>query len=71
MRNKINGKIIFYGLNISITSLNTSLFEVVYGRPPPMLATYKKGIAHSEEVEKDLLAWDEILANLKNELEKA
>lgn len=48
-----------------------SIFDVVYGRPSPVLTTYEKEIAYNEEVERNLLARDENLAKLKKELEKA
>ena len=52
-------------------SINMSPFEVVYGRPPPVLSTYEKGMARNEEVERELLARNEIIAKVKKELEKA
>ena len=48
-----------------------SAFEVMYGRPPPMLSTYEKGTAQNEEVERELMARDEVVAKVKKELEKA
>ncbi|KAI9153591.1 hypothetical protein LWI28_013554 [Acer negundo] len=52
-------------------SINMSPFEVMYGRPPPMLITYEKGTARNEEVERELIARDEVVAKVKKELEKA
>ena len=52
-------------------SINMSPFEVMYGRPPPMLSTYEKGTARNEEVERELMARDEVVAKVKKELEKA
>ncbi|KAI9173394.1 hypothetical protein LWI28_000664 [Acer negundo] len=34
----------------------------MYGRPPLMLNTYKKGTARNEEVERELMARDEVVA---------
>ena len=48
-----------------------SPFEVVYGRPPLVLSTYEKSMARNEEVERELLARNEIIAKVKKELEKA
>ncbi|KAK0607064.1 hypothetical protein LWI29_008719 [Acer saccharum] len=48
-----------------------SPFEVMYGRPPLMLSTYDKGMAQNEEVERELVARDEVIAKVKKELEKA
>ncbi|KAK0580275.1 hypothetical protein LWI29_000190 [Acer saccharum] len=42
-----------------------------YRRPPPMLSTYEKGTARNEEVERELMARDEVVAKVKKELEKA
>ena len=52
-------------------SINMSPFEVIYGRPPLMLSTYKKGTARNEEVERELIAKDEVVAKVKKKLEKA
>ncbi|KAI9186883.1 hypothetical protein LWI28_021871 [Acer negundo] len=61
-----------YWYNTSHHALvNMSPFEVMYGRPPPMLNTYEKGTTRNEEVERDLMARDEIVAKVKKELEKA
>ncbi|KAI9195047.1 hypothetical protein LWI28_011135 [Acer negundo] len=61
-----------YWYNTShLASINMSPFEVMYGRPPRMLSTYEKGTARNEEVERELIARDEVVAKLKKELEKA
>ena len=52
-------------------SIDTSPFEVIYGRSPPRLNSYEKGTAKNDEVEKELLARDEILSNAKKALSKA
>ncbi|KAL5838392.1 hypothetical protein ACOSQ3_015561 [Xanthoceras sorbifolium] len=52
-------------------AINMSPFEVIYGRTPPGLSTYEVGTAANDEVEKELMTRDEILAKVKKELEKA
>ncbi|KAI9173955.1 hypothetical protein LWI28_009289 [Acer negundo] len=52
-------------------SINMSPFEVMYGRSPPMLNTYEERTARNEEVERKLIARDEVVAKVKKELEKA
>lgn len=39
-------------------------FEIVYGRPPPCLLSYVAGTARNEAVEKELIARDEVLKEL-------
>ena len=53
------------------SSIQRSPFEVVYGRSPPTLVSYERGTAKNEEVEKELLARDEILVKVKKELKRA
>ena len=61
-----------YWYNISYhASINTSPFEVIYGRVPPMLASYEKGMAQNEEVEEELKAQDEVISIAKKALLKA
>ena len=52
-------------------SINTSPFEVTYGRSPSMLNSYEKGRAKNEEVEEELRTRDEVLTNVKKALIKA
>ncbi|KAI9156272.1 hypothetical protein LWI28_003427 [Acer negundo] len=52
-------------------SINMSPFKVMYGRSPPMLSTYEEGTTRNEEVEKELIARDKVVAKVKKELEKA
>lgn len=52
-------------------SINTSPFEVIYGRVPPMLNSYERGMAKNEEVEEELRVRDELLSNVKKALMKA
>ncbi|XP_042969094.1 uncharacterized protein LOC122301779 [Carya illinoinensis] len=53
------------------SSIEKSPFEVVYGRPPPLLVSYEKGSASNNEVEQELIDRDEVLAKVKRELKKA
>ncbi|KAI9161880.1 hypothetical protein LWI28_021619 [Acer negundo] len=48
-----------------------SPFEELYGRLPPMLSTYEKGMARNEEVERELMARDEVVVKVKKKLKKA
>ncbi|KAL5788539.1 hypothetical protein ACOSP7_005488 [Xanthoceras sorbifolium] len=52
-------------------SINTSLFELVYGRPPPVLSAKERGTTRNEEIEQELITRDEMLKRAKKELEKA
>ena len=51
-------------------SINTSPFEVTYGRSPPMLNNYEMGRAKNDEVEEELRTRDEVLTNVKKTLMK-
>ena len=53
------------------SSLNTSPFEIMYGRPPPTLHPYDVGVAQNEEVEREMKAREEALSKAKRKLEKA
>lgn len=46
------------------------LFEVVYGRPPPLLTIYEKRTTINQAVEQELLDKYKVLAKVKKELEK-
>ncbi|KAL5810304.1 hypothetical protein ACOSQ3_027004 [Xanthoceras sorbifolium] len=48
-----------------------SPYEVIYGRTPPGLSTYEIGTAANDEVEKELMTREEIMAKLKKELDRA
>ncbi|KAL5796687.1 hypothetical protein ACOSQ2_001507 [Xanthoceras sorbifolium] len=52
-------------------AINMSPYEVIYGRTPPGLSTYEIGTAANDEVERELMTRDEIMAKLKKELERA
>jgi hypothetical protein len=52
------------------TALRTTLFQVVYGRPPPPLLPYKAGTASTEAVD-DLRQRDEFLADVRERLLQA
>lgn len=61
-----------YGYKTSFHSfINASPFEVVRGRPPPVLANYERGTAKNDEVKRELITRDEILVKVKKELMKA
>ncbi|RVW22797.1 Transposon Tf2-8 polyprotein [Vitis vinifera] len=58
-----------YCYNTSIhTTTKKTPFEIVYGRPPPSLLSYVAGIAQNEAVEKELIARDEILKELRENI---
>ena len=40
----------------------------MYGRPPPNLLSYVTGIARIEAVENELIAWDEVLKELRENI---
>lgn len=52
-------------------SINKSPFEVIYGRLPPLLNSYTKGMARNDEVDRELITRDEVLATVKKDLKKA
>lgn len=61
-----------YSYNTSFrSSLGTTPFEVVYGRPPPRLLTYCLGISKLDVVDIALQNRDEILRSLKQNLRNA
>lgn len=49
----------------------TTLFELVYGYPPPHLAAYELGTTRVDLVEQSLLERDKMLNVLKSNLELA
>ena len=52
-----------YNTSIHMTTKKTP-FEIVYGRPPPSLLSYVAGKARNEAVEKELVARNEVLKEL-------
>ncbi|KAL5763434.1 hypothetical protein ACOSP7_019698 [Xanthoceras sorbifolium] len=52
-------------------AINISPYKVIYGRTLPGLSTYEIGTAANDEVERELMTRDEIMAKLKKELERA
>ncbi|XP_038978713.1 uncharacterized protein LOC120109046 [Phoenix dactylifera] len=52
-------------------STKKSPFELVYGRTPPTLTRYEIGTTKNFEVEKELLAREEVLKIVKRELKKS
>ena len=58
-----------YCYNTSIhTTTKKTPFEIVYGRPPPSLLSYVTGTAWNEAVEKELIARDEVLKELRENI---
>jgi len=53
------------------TALQTSSFQVVYGRPPPDLLPYTSGHAHTEVVDALLTSRDEFLEEVRGRLLQA
>ena len=53
------------------TSLRTTPFTVVYGRPPPALIVYEPGRASTEAVETLLANRDEFLEEVRARLQQA
>jgi hypothetical protein len=51
-------------------SLKTSLFEVVYGRPPPSIRSYEHGDARLPAVDKAMRDRDAFLAEVRDRLEQ-
>ncbi|KAL5842626.1 hypothetical protein ACOSQ3_013229 [Xanthoceras sorbifolium] len=47
-------------------AINMSPFEVIYGRTPPGLSTYEVGTATNDEIEKEMMTRDEIVAKRKS-----
>lgn len=61
-----------YSYNTSWHStIKTTPFVVVYGREPPTLLTYLPGTARVEAVEKELMARDQVLKELKENIKVA
>ena len=52
-------------------SLGMTPFQALYGRPPPTLVNYMAGSAVVAEVEKELVARDELLRQLRGHLQRA
>lgn len=52
-------------------SLQTSPFNVVYGRDPPALLPFEAGSTKNFDLDQSLLARDEMLSRLKETLTKA
>lgn len=48
-------------------SIDKSPFEVTYGRPPPLLASYEKGTTRNLVIEQELLDWDKAIAKVKRQ----
>ncbi|XP_073050542.1 transposon Ty3-G Gag-Pol polyprotein isoform X1 [Primulina eburnea] len=53
------------------SSLRTTPFEAVYGRPPPRLLSYCPGLSRIDSVDKELQTRDQVLGELKNRLLQA
>lgn len=53
------------------TSAKFSPFELVYGYPPPHIATYESGTTKIDLVEQSLVASNKLLSMLKTNLEVA
>ena len=53
------------------TALRATPFEVVYGRPPPTLASYQPGLSKVAALDKQLTARDEFLAAVQERLLQA
>ncbi|KAL4196130.1 hypothetical protein AMTRI_Chr04g181820 [Amborella trichopoda] len=53
------------------SAVKTTLFEVVYGRPPPSLLTYVSGTTKAESVERQLLDRDQKIKELRVTLKEA
>jgi len=53
------------------TALRATPFEVVYGRPPPTLASYQPGLSKVAALDKQLTARDEFLAAVRERLLQA
>jgi len=51
--------------------IQTSPFEVVYGRPPPTLLSYEPGSSGLEAVDRSLLERDEFIMEVKDRLQLA
>ena len=58
-----------YCYNTSIhTTTKKTPFEIVYGRPPPNLLSNVAGTARTEAVENELIARDEVLKELRENI---
>ncbi|XP_055960653.1 transposon Tf2-1 polyprotein [Mercurialis annua] len=53
------------------SSLKTTPFEVVYGRPPPRLLSYCPGLSRLEAVDQELQTRDKMVADIKERLLRA
>ena len=53
------------------TVLRTTPFEVVYGRPPPLMLPYTPGMARTEAADALLRSRDEVLAEVRQRLLQA
>ena len=53
------------------TTLRTTPFEVVYGRPPPAILSYTAGSAKTDTVDGLLRERDEVLAEIRKRLLQA
>lgn len=61
-----------YSYNTSWHStINTTPFNMVYGRDPPTLLTYVPGTAKVESVEKELVARDHVLKDVREHIKLA
>jgi hypothetical protein len=49
-------------------TVKCSPFRIVYGRDPPTLLSYQPGAAHIAVVDKQLIARDEFLEEIKHRL---
>jgi len=53
------------------STLGTTPFQALYGRPPPTVVNYLVGSLVIDEVDQALLSRDELLLQLKNNLQQA
>lgn len=53
------------------TSIGMSPFQALYGRLPPTIPRYNTGDSHVHEVDRNLASRDELLAQLKDNLQSA
>ena len=61
-----------YCYNTSIhTTTKKTPFEIVYGKPPPSLLSYVARTTRNEVVEKELIARDEVLKELRENIQLA
>ena len=61
-----------YWFNTSFhTSTEHTPFELVYGRPPPVMVRWVQGETRVEAVQRDLVDRDEAIRQLKSHLHRA